>query len=52
MSKLSLQDSFKEFCNKNLFEKNNQQIEIINALEKFLSPKKTIKLEIQIRASI
>ena len=40
MSKLSLQDSFKEFCNKNLFEKNSQQIVIINALEKFLNPKK------------
>ena len=41
MSKLNLQDSFIEFCNKNSFEKNNQQIEIVNSLDKFLNPKKT-----------
>jgi len=40
MSILSLQDSFKEFCNKNSFEKNNKQIEIVNILEKFLNHKK------------
>jgi cell division protein ZapE len=40
MPKLSLQDSFKEFCNKNSFEKNNKQIEIVNILEKFLNHKK------------
>ena len=34
MSKKSLQDSFKEFCKKNSFENNNQQIEIINLLDK------------------
>jgi cell division protein ZapE len=37
---LSLQDSFKEFCNKNSFEKNSKQIEIVNILEKFLNHKK------------
>ena len=41
MSKLSLEDSFKEFCEKNSFESNNQQIEIINLLDKFFNPKKT-----------
>ena len=41
MFKLNLQDSFIEFCNKNLFEKNNQQIEIVNLLDQFLYPKKT-----------
>ena len=41
MSKKSLQDSFKEFCKKNLFENNNQQIEIVNLLDKFINPKKT-----------
>ena len=40
MSKLNLQDSFIEFCNKNSFEKNNRQIEIVGSLEKFLNPKK------------
>jgi cell division protein ZapE len=40
MSKINLQDSFIEFCDKNLFEKNNQQIEIVNSLDKFLNPKK------------
>ena len=40
MAKLNLQDSFIEFCNKNSFEKNKQQIEIINSLNKFLNPKK------------
>ena len=41
MSKLSLQDSFKEFCKINSFENNNQQIEIINLLDKFINPKIT-----------
>ena len=41
MSKLSLQDSFKEFCKKNSFENNNQQIEIVKLLNKFFNPKKT-----------
>ena len=41
MSKKSLQDSFKEFCKRNSFENNNQQIEIINLLDKFINPKKT-----------
>ena len=40
MFKLSLQDSFKEFCKKNSFENNNQQIEIINQLDRFINPKK------------
>ena len=41
MSKINLQDSFKEFCKKNSFEINNQQIEIINLLDKFINPRKT-----------
>ena len=40
MSKLKLRDSFIEFCNKNSFEKNNHQIEIVNELGKFLNTKK------------
>ena len=40
MSKIVLQDSFKEFCKKNSFENNNQQIEIVNLLAKFVNPKK------------
>ena len=39
MSKLNLQDSFIEFCKKNSFEKNNQQIQIINLLDQFLNQK-------------
>ena len=41
MSKFSLQDSFREFCKKNSFEINDQQIEIVNLLDKFINPKKT-----------
>ena len=41
MSKLSIQDSFREFCKKNSFENNNQQIQIVYQLNKFLYPKKT-----------
>ncbi len=41
MSKFSLQDSFREFCKKNSYENNNQQIQIIHQLDKFLYPKKT-----------
>ncbi len=41
MSKLNLQDSFIEFCKRNSFEINHQQIEIINSLDQFLNPKKT-----------
>ena len=40
MSKKGLQDSFKEFCKKNSFENNNQQIEIVNLLDKFFNPRK------------
>ena len=32
--------SFKEYCTKNKFEINNQQIEIVQLLNKFLNPKK------------
>ena len=35
----SLQNSFNEFCNKNKFEINNKQIEILKSLEKFIFPK-------------
>ena len=41
MSKISLQDSFKEFCKKKLFENNNQQIEIVNLLDIFINPRQT-----------
>ena len=41
MSKLSLEESFKEFCKKNSFENNNQQIKIVNLLDKFINPRKT-----------
>lgn len=42
MSKKNLQDSFIEFCKKNNFEENNQQIKIINQLDNFINPKKNI----------
>ena len=42
MSKIFLQDSFKEFCKINKLEVNTQQVKIINSLEKFLDNKKTI----------
>ena len=35
----SLLNSFSEFCNKNKFEVNKKQIEILNSLEKFIFPK-------------
>ena len=41
MSKFNLQDSFKEFCKKNSYENNSQQIQIVHQLDKFLYPKKT-----------
>ena len=37
--KSSLQNSFNEFCNKNNFEINKKQTEILNSLEKFIFPK-------------
>jgi len=36
MSKIFLQNSFKEFCEINKLEVNEQQVKIINSLEKFL----------------
>ncbi len=42
MSKINLQDSYKEFCKLNNLEINTHQIEIINLLEKFLINKKTL----------
>ena len=42
MSNLSLQDSFKEFCEINKLEVNAQQVKIISSLEKFLDNRKTI----------
>ena len=42
MSKIFLQDSFKEFCKINKLEVNAQQVKIINSLEKFLDNKETI----------
>ncbi len=35
----SLQNSFREFCNKNKFEINKKQTEILSSLEKFIFPK-------------
>ena len=35
----SLQNSFTEFCNKNNFEVNKKQTEILNSLEKFIFPR-------------
>ena len=35
----SLLNSFTEFCNKNKFEINKKQIEILNSLEKFIFPR-------------
>ena len=42
MSKIFLQDSFKEFCEINKLEVNAQQVKIINLLEKFLGNEETI----------
>ena len=42
MSKIFLQDSFKEFCEINKLEVNKQQVKIINSLEKFLNSRETI----------
>ena len=40
MQKYNLQNSFKEFCNKNNFEINDKQVKIINLFNKFINPKK------------
>ena len=42
MSKIFLQNSFKEFCELNKFEVNVQQVKIINSIEKFLNNRETI----------
>ena len=42
MSKIFLQDSFKEFCEINKLEVNAQQLKIINSLERFLDNRETI----------
>ena len=39
MSKMNLQNSFKEFCKLNKFEINSQQSEIINLLDRFFNKK-------------
>ena len=41
MSKMNLQDSFKEFCKQNKYEINPQQKEIIETLERFLNHKES-----------
>ena len=41
MSKIFLQNSFKEFCEINKLEVNEQQVKIINSLEKFLDKRET-----------
>ena len=38
----NLQSSFSEFCNKNKFEINKKQTEILNSLEKFIFPRKKL----------
>ena len=45
-----LKNSFLEFCEKNKFEKNDNQLEIVNQLENFLSKKKPTIKEIKIIA--
>ena len=42
MFKNSLQNSFREFCNKNKFEINKKQIEILKSLENFFKYKKKL----------
>ena len=42
MNEKLLKNSFLEFCSKNKFEKNKNQMEIIDLLENFLSPKKSL----------
>ena len=42
MYKITLQDSFKEFCEQRKLEINASQIEIINLLEKFIDNKETL----------
>ena len=42
MSKIFLQNSFKEFCEINKLEVNEQQVKIINSIEKFLFNNETI----------
>ena len=42
MNEKLLKNSFLEFCSKNKFEKNNNQLEIIDLLENFLSSKKSL----------
>lgn len=42
MSRIFLQDSFKEFCEINKLEANKQQVKIIHSLEKFLNSRETI----------
>ena len=42
MLKYIFQNAFIEFCKKNKFEINNQQIKIINSFESFINPKKKI----------
>ena len=39
---MNLQDSFKKFCEQNKFDLNDQQVEIINLLDKFLNHKEKI----------
>ncbi len=42
MFKTELQSSFSEFCKIKKFENNNQQIAVINSLDKFIYPKKNL----------
>ncbi len=42
MNEKLLKNSFLEFCSKKKFEKNNNQLEIIDLLENFLTPKKSL----------
>ena len=42
MSKINLQNLFKKFCEKNKFELNSQQIEIIDLVSQFFKSKRNI----------
>ena len=46
MSKINLQNLFKKFCEKNKFELNSQQIEIIDLVSQFLNQRETFLIRL------
>ena len=46
MSKINLQNLFKKFCEKNKFELNSQQIEIIDLVSQFLNERETFLIRL------